>query len=597
MRESHLIIYLFALHVVHDSLCYRIARQIHTVLMSAYAALNLPRKYIPRFPAFNAKFNELITELDFVFTPDNAIFAQDAIILGLDENEHLLIYGFYEFTVLRGDFVVDNLYTAENNKKYPVVTTSLDCLPVISCAGKSQGSILPKKDAVIKIENLQTGLDNFHDYGHTVFPKFFYKQLSNHTFKVVTKRDLLDSLIGTCVDSSIRKVVENVTSNMCKESKNPSVVITGSKTTGKSTLSALIANSVLFAGFSEVVYMDLDPAISPFSPPGVMSLVRMNVPVFGSQWSRQLDPECSHYYGFSSPLTAPDNYMRIFLQLLRHYEANFKGVPLVVNTSGLIKGYGREIIGDICSYLSTKDLVFLNQNEQNTSLDDSDEESPEYIDATIEEARLAWSHVRFHVTRAYRRNLQLRKSDLTDMANLLYFHSTGPNTWLFASHLLKESPRVLSYGPKNPTILGIVSLHDNLVRLSGEETVLFAEASLMALCAVKTETSGLSFINSKTYSTLDPVLITLCLVHSISTKTKTINVYFPSHNGWTNRLEKAVGNSKLVLVRGEGQVPGAEVQAPMFTKATIPYVVPEPARKLGGVWKIRRNLGRKNQQK
>lgn len=577
--------------------------------MSAFAAFNNSQQWTPDFPEEVSPHRK--QQRSFVqIRNDNVIFSDDAVYLGLRSDECVLIHGFYVLTVLRGNIVVDDLYKHGSGLSIPIVTTSLDPVPLITCTVSSDATehqnILPQSPALLKIENLDIGLLNVSEYENSLLAKLFYKSISEYTFEIISDPDQAwekFSIMGAYMESGFGNTVRKVTQNMCREHlvlKSSAVVITGSKTTGKSTLSAYIANSMLASGFSKVAYMDLDPDLSPFSPPGVISVSLYAQPCYGAQWVRRPVEEFSHFYGFFSPLRSPERFLQLFKDLKTHYDTNWGDFPLIVNTSGLIKGYGNDIIKEILSLLNPKDLVFMAQAELAAVNDDIDEETGEFIDATVEEIRLLWQHSRLHSQRAVRRIEPLRRSELYDLAYLLHFHHSQQNQWVFDPHIIHNAPFVLSLDQTKPICLAAIhSLHEINCRPTKDNIVTFTEATIMALCASQSLPNNTHTIEGIEFGE-DPdftlQFITLCMVHSVDLAARSIYVYFPLGN-WSNSLDRYLEEGyKLILVRGEGRIPTAEMQPPTFSGTEIPFLVGESTSRIGGIWKVRRNGGRKNQK-
>lgn len=131
----------------------------------------------------------------------------------------------------------------------------------------------------------------------------------------------------------------------------PRVCIVGAKSTGKSTMSRLIANALL-ARAGAVVYLDTDMGQGEFSPPGTVAATLVSGPVFGPPWMQQaarpdLKPWVVRYLGDTSPQGDPVGYLRAVQALLADAAAAFPNAPVVVNTHGWTRGTGLDLLLEV----------------------------------------------------------------------------------------------------------------------------------------------------------------------------------------------------------------------------------------------------------
>ncbi|KAM9913925.1 hypothetical protein OXX69_001167 [Metschnikowia pulcherrima] len=99
------------------------------------------------------------------------------------------------------------------------------------------------------------------------------------------------------------------------------------------------------------------------------------------------------------------------------------------------------------------------------------------------------------------------------------------------------------------------------------------------------------------FTELDATFVGLCMVHSVDKAHNSLNVYLRDEDEISRQVIKAKeqGHS-IMLARGDGQIPAVEFTNGLSGKEPkVPYVSYTPMQKLGGIWKVRRNIGRKNQ--
>ncbi|GAA5970124.1 hypothetical protein JCM8115_001249 [Rhodotorula mucilaginosa] len=154
-------------------------------------------------------------------------------------------------------------------------------------------------------------------------------------------------------------------------------MVEGPKRVGKSTLAKLLVNELLDR-YEAVAYLDTDLGQAEFTAPGFVSLTVLRRPVLGPSFTHLHESFESHFLGSTSPASDPTDYLTACEALLATYrlEVEFAGgddsasaigpgrrhksrvagpdqsgpskcrerVPLVVNTSGWIKGLGADIL-------------------------------------------------------------------------------------------------------------------------------------------------------------------------------------------------------------------------------------------------------------
>lgn len=210
------------------------------------------------------------------------------------------------------------------------------------------------------------------------------------------------------------------------------VLVCGPKGSGKSTFARMLSNAMVtkpskkpqFGKTSSsgegLILLDIDPGQPEFSPPGEISLVKVNACNLGPPFSHPaalsggIQVLRSHHIGAVSPRDDPTYYLRCVLDLSEHYLKNYPLHSLVVNTAGWIQGSGLDLLAEFIHYLSLTDVVY-------TSLLGP----PEVVQA-ISQVALA-SRVSVHFLNSQPvENASRNASDLRMMQTLSYFHLDEP---------------------------------------------------------------------------------------------------------------------------------------------------------------------------
>ncbi len=151
-----------------------------------------------------------------------------------------------------------------------------------------------------------------------------------------------------------------------------SYLIKGPKNAGKSTFARTLLNTLL-TRYVKVAYLDCDPGQSEFTPPGLVSLTLVSMPVFGppySHFAASQDPGKklvkAHFVGATTPKTGwgPAGFLDCVRDLIEVWRIDLRYgggagdnpenvvgddervgdlIPLVVNMMGWTKGLGMDL--------------------------------------------------------------------------------------------------------------------------------------------------------------------------------------------------------------------------------------------------------------
>ncbi|CAL1283094.1 unnamed protein product [Larinioides sclopetarius] len=136
----------------------------------------------------------------------------------------------------------------------------------------------------------------------------------------------------------------------------PRILVRGEKNMGKSTLIRYLMNSSLNK-VDEVYFLDTDPGQTEYTPPGVVSLLRVTRPLLGPTFAHQKKPLKMIFIGSVTPGTCPTLYEESVKQLIKYFNEKILKIggktqkmdekiqkkALFVNTIGWVQG-----VGELC---------------------------------------------------------------------------------------------------------------------------------------------------------------------------------------------------------------------------------------------------------
>ncbi|KAI5950049.1 GRC3 [Candida margitis] len=554
-----------------------------------------------------------IFQSDFLPSETNLQFGEDSVSVRLERGDFVMVQGMFKLKVLHGVVRINNCYelNSEGDFVYTFFTTNSHALPIIANASTETQT---KDDlARIKLINYHTG---FNDMQHNFVlsqPVSEGKDADNifqrFTFQIVIE---ISNNCGLFLDDAW---VSYFTTTAALSTAN--LIVIGNKNSGKSTFCKSLSEYLRFERKQSVVVMDLDPGQSDNSSPYCMSL-SIQMPTGSCSNSGYLFDKYEDYYGFTSPMDAPTRYLEITRKLYSIYLLRYKhkGMRLIINTPGWIKGFGKTLLQKVTSIVSPSDLVVLTNNltigaEENQNI----LQSMDYVTAEL-------------LPGVFRLPLSSPSHLRTDN-KLMYFHHKGSGNFDFSHYLLSTPPERISYiiGTCGRGIYGVSILNykvdanfdfDNIPILLSSS--IWGVYSTESACddTLMSDNKYKLYPNLVKSKNLESVLgnvgqfLGLLIIHSINTKDSYLNVYAPP--SVSGKLRQALkSNSKIVLVRGEGSIPPTELMYPGFlqnrsaaplrrmranlSEPHVPYLNTKGRTKVGGIWKVRRNILRKSHRK
>lgn len=168
-----------------------------------------------------------------------------------------------------------------------------------------------------------------------------------------------------------------------------------------------------------VSFLDLDPGQPEYSPPGDLSLLRLQSwnlgPPFTHPTSGLNQLVRAHHFGHVSPKEDQRRYLRCALDLLDHYRGmarDYRSCPLIINSAGWIQGNGLELVSDLIQSMGLTDVIYMSTL------------GPEDVIDTLQGAT-SRSNAKFHQLVSQSSDFQTRTAgDLRMMQTLSYFHTS-----------------------------------------------------------------------------------------------------------------------------------------------------------------------------
>ncbi|CAN1216427.1 Polynucleotide 5'-hydroxyl-kinase NOL9 [Linum perenne] len=158
----------------------------------------------------------------------------------------------------------------------------------------------------------------------------------------------------------------------------PIALICGAKNCGKTTFSRYLLN-VLLRRYRKVGYLDTDVGQPEFTTPGFLSLTVVDELTPDLTIPCLKRPERCFFFGDTSSKRDPTSYMKNISALYDYYRKEYctydstessskRGLPLIVNTPGWVKGVGYDILVDMLRYIAPTHVVKIDTSSTRKNL-------------------------------------------------------------------------------------------------------------------------------------------------------------------------------------------------------------------------------------
>ncbi|KAL7619516.1 Polynucleotide 5'-hydroxyl-kinase grc3 [Parahypoxylon ruwenzoriense] len=294
------------------------------------------------------------------------------ILLKLSDGERLVILGSYGIHVTSGEVTINGATLRSSDKPHWVDAPYCHALPVIRCADAAALELLshPSAPSLKSLGRLS--------------PQF--RKLWNETNENSTSPETTFQILYTSADGPKRAMLQDLVSPpewnreiakllSTSNSKPCSFMITGPKSSGKSTFGKILANRLITDRSNEtkrrtrggVAVLDLDPGQPEYCVAGQVALVLLANPVFSPSFCHPVP--CSdfrivrsHALASISPASDPELYLEAALDLMTYYRNCLALYPLIINTPGWIQGTGLDLLTSLITGLRPAEVVYMSES-------------------------------------------------------------------------------------------------------------------------------------------------------------------------------------------------------------------------------------------
>ncbi|TGJ81868.1 hypothetical protein E0Z10_g6899 [Xylaria hypoxylon] len=343
--------------------------------------------------------------------------------LKLGEGERLVILGSYGLRVESGEVTVYGATLKASKSVSWVHAPQSHALPVIRCTN----------EVTLELQS-HPNAQGLKDLGtlSPLFRKLWRESLSSPSDGKDSRSRETFRILYTSEDGPKRAVLQDLKSPaewnremaafIASKDLAPSIMITGPKSSGKSTFGKILTNRLLTRTHTHarrpsnrgIVVLDLDPGQPEYCGAGQIALVLVTKPVLSPSFCRPLDVPGirtvrSHALASLSPASDPELYIEMALDLITHYRNAFGSYPLVINTPGWIQGTGLDLLVSLIGELRPSEVIYMSQTGP--------------ADA-VEALGGACNATRFSTLPSHPNQISLRTAiHLRSMQTMAYFHA------------------------------------------------------------------------------------------------------------------------------------------------------------------------------
>ncbi|XP_047085473.1 polynucleotide 5'-hydroxyl-kinase NOL9-like [Lolium rigidum] len=160
----------------------------------------------------------------------------------------------------------------------------------------------------------------------------------------------------------------------------PVVAVCGPGNSGKSAFSRLLLNT-LIGRYKRVAYLDTDVGQPEFTPPGFVSLHVLEEQTKDLTMIYLRPPKRCFFFGDVGAHRNPKLLLSYIFGLYDYFLQELycsnetdnpkkSAIPLVINTSGWVKGIGLHVLSEILRYVSPTDVIRLHSTSEGKNLPD-----------------------------------------------------------------------------------------------------------------------------------------------------------------------------------------------------------------------------------
>ncbi|KAI1173792.1 hypothetical protein F4777DRAFT_421830 [Nemania sp. FL0916] len=384
--------------------------------------------------------------------------------LKLGEGERLVILGSYGIRIKSGEVTIYSATLGMSDSVSWVHAPRSHALPVIRCTNEATLELHPHPgaQALKSLELLSPLFAKLWWDGPGSSPGNQDTE-SRETFRILyTSEDVPKRAVLQDLKSPPEWNRETATLIASRDSTPSSIMITGPKSSGKSTFGRLLTNRFLTGTQANakrpsnrgVVVLDLDPGQPEYCCAGQIALLLITKPVISPSFCRPLDISSirtirSHALASLSPASDPELYIEMALDLIAHYRNAFRIYPVIINMPGWIQGTGLDLLVSLIGELRPSDVIYMSR------MGPAD---------TVEALEEACRTTRFSTLPSQPSHSTLRTAlHLRSMQTMAYFHAEpisqhndGTHTDWFQKPLTAMAPWLVHFRGLNRGIFGIL---------------------------------------------------------------------------------------------------------------------------------------------
>ncbi|CAI9112443.1 OLC1v1012895C1 [Oldenlandia corymbosa var. corymbosa] len=275
----------------------------------------------------------------------------------------------------------------------------------------------------------------------------------------------------------------------------PVAFVCGPKNCGKSTFARHLLN-VLLQRYKRVAYLDTDVGQTEFTPPGLLSLTVIDTITPNLAAPCLKTPERCFFFGDVSSKRDPTTYLAFIFSLFDHYRKEFGlfnksespnvAVPLVINTSGWVKGIGYDLLVEMLKYISPTHVVKICISAENKNLPVgvfwSDEDTESTILIEVNSARQDY----------FNRSVLVQKDArlLRDLRTMWYFKQCFPSEMCIGT--VKEFASALAALPPFEISLDDVTIKHLHCQVPEPEIFYSLNATIVGLAVCSDDSKSLT---------------------------------------------------------------------------------------------------------
>ncbi|KAK4249998.1 hypothetical protein C7999DRAFT_12132 [Corynascus novoguineensis] len=297
------------------------------------------------------------------------------LMLTTREGERLVILGSFGVKVREGEATIAGAVLTPADPVQWVHAPHCHAVPVLRTADDTVLELQPHP-AARELRHLATLNPVFAKLWNETIPGRTSKAQSSATFQIiynsqdVPKRGLLQELTSP---AEWNKKLSGLAT--AKRKGTPVIFLCGPKSSGKSTFGRLLTNrfitdrgGVKHKPWSSVMVLDIDPGQPEYSPPGVISLVRIATPNLSPSFCHPILTPAegqlrAHAIASVTPALDPAHFIECVLDLFAHYQRSSDvSSPLVVNTPGWIQGTGLDILSELIASIRPTEVIYMSQD-------------------------------------------------------------------------------------------------------------------------------------------------------------------------------------------------------------------------------------------